>query len=62
MRDDQILAFRNHLWGGRFRFNYFARAICEGSFFMRPTRVFLMYDSDVYGMTTGQEVNILPSK
>ncbi|NLI78407.1 MAG: hypothetical protein GX442_18460 [Candidatus Riflebacteria bacterium] len=62
MRDDRVMAFRNSLWSGRFRFTYFARAICEGTFFMRPTRVSLMYDSDTYGMTPGLPVHILPAR
>jgi uncharacterized protein YfaS (alpha-2-macroglobulin family) len=62
MRDDRVLAFRNRLWSGRFRFIYYARAICEGTFYLRPTRVSLMYDPDLYGMTPGRPVHILPAR
>ncbi len=62
MRDDRVMAFRNRLWSGRFRFTYFARAICEGTFFLRPTRVSLMYDPDLYGMTQGLPLHILPAR
>lgn len=61
MRNDKVLAFRNQLWSNRFRFTYFARAVCEGTFWMRPTHVSLMYEPDYFGMTTGESIRIEPA-
>ncbi|HNW34285.1 MAG TPA: alpha-2-macroglobulin family protein, partial [Candidatus Ozemobacteraceae bacterium] len=61
MRNDKVLAFRNQLWSNRFRFTYFARAVCEGTFWMRPTRISLMYEPDYFGMTTGESIRIEPA-
>ncbi|HOT26907.1 MAG TPA: alpha-2-macroglobulin family protein [Candidatus Ozemobacteraceae bacterium] len=61
MRNDKVLAFKNRLWSNRFRFTYFARAVCEGTFWMRPTHVSLMYEPDYFGMTTGESIRIEPA-
>ncbi len=62
MHDDKILAFKDSLWSSRFRFTYFARAICEGDFWLRPTRVSLMYDPECFGLTQGMKIKVLPAK
>lgn len=61
MRNDKVLAFANELWSNRFRFTYFARAICEGTFWMRPSLISLMYEPDYFGMTTGESIRIEPA-
>jgi alpha-2-macroglobulin len=60
IHDDRVLAFKDSIWSGRFRFTYYARAVCEGTFRLRPTRVSLMYDPDFLGLTPGDTVTILP--
>ncbi|MBF0501279.1 MAG: hypothetical protein HQM09_14160 [Candidatus Riflebacteria bacterium] len=62
MHEDRVLAFKDDLWSGRFRFTYFARAICEGDFRLRPTRLSCMYDPEVFGLTAADRVKILPAK
>jgi len=62
IHDEKVLAFKNLMWSGKFRFSYFARAVCEGSFWMRPSRIGLMYDPETFGLTRGEEVKILPAK
>jgi hypothetical protein len=58
MHNDKVLAFKNRLWSGSFRLEYYLRAVCEGKFKMKPTRVSLMYDPEIYGMTTAKEIEI----
>jgi|GEM_PF-260261 len=62
MRDDRVCAFKNRIWSGKFRLTYFARAVCEGEFWLRPTRVSLMYDPETFGLTQGTKLKILPPK
>ncbi len=62
MHPEKVVAFRDRLWSNRFRFTYFARAICEGEFTMRPTRVSLMYDPETYGLSHSQTIKVLPAK
>ena len=62
MHPEKVVAFRDRLWSNRFRFTYFARAICEGEFMLRPTRVSLMYDPETYGLSQSQTVKVLPAK
>lgn len=59
IRDDRVLAFKDHAWKGRFQYTYFARAVCEGSFVMPPTKVQLMYEPDVASFTPMQRLTIL---
>ncbi len=62
MRKDRLLAFRNHFWSGRFKLVYYLRAICEGSFKMKPTQVSLMYNPEIIGMSVPATVTVLPSE
>ncbi|MFZ2960918.1 MAG: MG2 domain-containing protein [Candidatus Ozemobacteraceae bacterium] len=62
MHEDRVLAFKDDLWSGRFRFTYFARAICEGDFRLRPTRLSCMYDSEIFGLTAPERFKVLPAK
>lgn len=62
IHDDQVKAFRDSLWSGRFRLTYFARAVAEGSFHVRPTRLSLMYHPEFYGLSCSDMVTILPAR
>lgn len=62
LRKDRLLAFKNHFWSGRFRLVYYLRAICEGSFKMKPTQVSLMYNPEINGMSTPATVQILAAE
>lgn len=62
MQNDKLLAFKNRLWSGRFRLIYYVRAVCEGEFKMKPTRISLMYEPEIYGMTVPQSIKVLPNK
>ncbi len=31
IREDRVLAFRDRVYPGKYRFEYYARAVCEGS-------------------------------
>ncbi|MBF0542869.1 MAG: hypothetical protein HQM08_00475 [Candidatus Riflebacteria bacterium] len=62
IHEDKVQAFNDYLWTGSFKFSYFARAICEGTFNLRPTRVSLMYEPNFYGLTPAEKVEIKPAK
>jgi alpha-2-macroglobulin len=59
-RDDGIRVFKNSASAGTYHYSYLARAVSEGEFWMRGSRISLMYDPDVFGRTAGQVVRILP--
>lgn len=61
-RDDGVRVFKNQAWGGTYRYSYLARAAVEGDFWMRGSRISLMYDPDYFGRTEGKRVQILPAK
>lgn len=58
--DDGVRVFKNRAWTGAYRYSYLARAVAEGEFWMRGSRVSLMYDPDRFGKTLGKKVTILP--
>jgi len=60
MRADRVNVFKNRAWPGTYRFSYLARAAAEGDFWMRGSRVSLMYNPDVFGKTKPERVMILP--
>ncbi len=60
-RDDGVRVFKNRAWGGRYRYTYLARAVAEGDFWMRASRISLMYNPEVFGRTKGARVKILPA-
>ncbi len=62
IQNDRLLAFKNRFWSGRFRVVYYLRAVCEGEFKMKPTRISLMYDPEFHGMTTASKIKVLPVK
>jgi alpha-2-macroglobulin len=51
IRDDRVLAFRDQVYPGTFRFEYYARAVCEGDFVMSPTQAAAMYNPGVEGFS-----------
>lgn len=60
IRDDRVLAFRDRAWGGRYRYEYYARAVCAGEFVVPATKVQLMYQTDIVSYTPKASITILP--
>jgi uncharacterized protein YfaS (alpha-2-macroglobulin family) len=58
-RDDRVRVFKNTAWPGLYRYSYLARATTDGDFWMRGSRISLMYDPDRFGKTKGHDVKIL---
>jgi len=46
--DDRVLAFKNRVWHGPYRFEYYARAVCAGTFVVPPAKVAAMYSPEVW--------------
>jgi hypothetical protein len=61
-RDDGVRVFKNYAWQGQYRYSYLARAVAEGEFWMRGSRVSLMYNPDRFGKTLGKKVKVLPAE
>ncbi|NCB40037.1 MAG: hypothetical protein EOM80_14830, partial [Erysipelotrichia bacterium] len=62
LRNDRLLAFKNRMWSGRFKIVYYLRAICEGTFKMKPTQAALMYNPEISGMSLPQTIKVLPAE
>ncbi len=60
-RDDGVRIFKDRTWSGSYHYSYLARAAMEGDFWMRGSRISLMYNPDVFGKTNGKRVKILPA-
>jgi uncharacterized protein YfaS (alpha-2-macroglobulin family) len=60
-RDDGVRVFKDRVWGRTYNYSYLARAVAEGDFWMRGSRISLMYDPEYFGKTLGQRVKILPT-
>ncbi len=58
MREDRVLAFRDWVFSGPQVFEYYARAVCEGTFAAPATKVSAMYAPLVYGATPKGEITI----
>ena len=58
IREDRVLAFRDQVYSGTYRFEYYARAICEGTFVHPATKVAGMYSPDVNGYSAKGEITI----
>jgi uncharacterized protein YfaS (alpha-2-macroglobulin family) len=58
IRDDRVLAFRDQVYPGTFRFDYYARAVCEGDFIMPPSQAAAMYNPGVQGFTSQGKLTI----
>ncbi len=59
-RDDGVRVFKNNAWMGRYKYSYLARAVADGDFWMRGSRISLMYHPEVFGKTAGKKMTILP--
>ena len=58
IRDERVLAFRDRLWPGAYEFSYYARAVCAGEFVVPPTKIELMYEPEVRGLTPSSTLRI----
>jgi hypothetical protein len=58
IREDRVLAFRDRLYSGKYRFEYYARAVCEGQFLAPPSKVAAMYSPGVQGFTAAGQLTI----
>jgi uncharacterized protein YfaS (alpha-2-macroglobulin family) len=61
-RDDGVRVFKDRAWSGTYRYSYLARAVMEGDFWMRSSRISLMYDPEYFARTEGKRIEILPVK
>jgi alpha-2-macroglobulin len=59
-RDDGVRVFKNRFWSDNHRYSYLVRAVAQGEFWMRGSRVSLMYSPETYGKTLGRHVTVLP--
>ena len=57
IREDRVLAFRDQVYSGKYRFEYYARAVCEGQFLAPPTKAAAMYSPGVNGFTASERVD-----
>lgn len=60
-RDDGVRVFKDYAWRGQYQYSYLARAVAAGEFWMRGSRISLMYDPEHFGKTLGQKVKVLPA-
>jgi len=58
IRDDRVLAFRDQVYAGPHRFEYYCRAVCEGQFVAPATRVAAMYSPGVNGFSPQGELTV----
>jgi uncharacterized protein YfaS (alpha-2-macroglobulin family) len=58
IRDDRVLVFKDRAWRGRYRYTYYARAVCEGEFVLPSSKIQLMYEPEVVSFTPVSKVII----
>jgi hypothetical protein len=58
IRDDRVLAFRDQVYSGSQKFEYYCRAVCEGKFIAPATRVAAMYSPGVNGYSPKGELTV----
>ena len=58
IRDDRVVAFRDQVFSGPQRFEYYCRAVCEGKFIAPATRVAAMYSPGVNGYSPQGELTV----
>jgi uncharacterized protein YfaS (alpha-2-macroglobulin family) len=56
IHDDKVLAFRRRMWAYEnwtnvYRYSYYARAVCAGTFQMPSTKVQMMYQPEICAYT-----------
>jgi uncharacterized protein YfaS (alpha-2-macroglobulin family) len=56
IRNDRVLAFRDQVYSGSYMFEYYCRAVCEGTFVVPATRVAAMYAPTVNGYSARGEL------
>ncbi|MDO9531630.1 MAG: alpha-2-macroglobulin family protein, partial [Deltaproteobacteria bacterium] len=56
IRNDRVLAFRDQVYSGSQKFEYYCRAVCEGKFIAPATRVAAMYSPGVNGYSPKGEL------
>jgi uncharacterized protein YfaS (alpha-2-macroglobulin family) len=56
IKNDRVLAFKDEVYSGSYRFEYYCRAICEGKFVAPATRVAAMYSPSVNGYSAQSEL------
>lgn len=61
-RDEGVRVFKNKLYDGSYRFSYLARAVTQGEFWMRGSRLSLMYEPSRHSRTEGKKMVISPSE
>jgi alpha-2-macroglobulin len=58
IRTDRVLAFRDQVYSGSQKFEYYCRAVCEGKFIAPATRVAAMYSPGVNGYSPKGELTV----
>jgi hypothetical protein len=58
IRDDRVLAFKDQVYSGSHKFEYYCRAVCEGKFIAPATRVAAMYSPGVNGYSPQGELTV----
>jgi uncharacterized protein YfaS (alpha-2-macroglobulin family) len=58
IKNDRVLAYRDQVYSGSYRFEYYCRAICEGTFVAPATRAAAMYSPSVNGYSAQGELQI----
>lgn len=58
IREDRVLSFRDRVYPGTYRFEYYARAVCEGDFVMPSTQAAAMYNPGVQGFSPQGQLSI----
>jgi hypothetical protein len=58
IRDDRVLAFRDWVFPGPYRFEYYARAVCSGQFTVPATKAAAMYSPGVVGYSPQGNISI----
>ena len=59
-RDDGVRVFKNSALQGNYQYSYLARAVAEGEFWMRGSKISLMYNPELYAVEHGQVIKIFP--
>jgi len=58
IRTDRVLAFKDQVYSGSQKFEYYCRAVCEGKFVAPATRVAAMYSPGVNGYSPKGELTV----
>ncbi len=61
-RDEGVRIFKNKIYDGSYEFSYLARAVTQGEFWMRGSRLSLMYDPSRYASIPGKKIVIAPTE